>query len=106
MVTWLRDPTEVHRRAIRLTASTATPTSPAGLVAYAAYMSEGSISPAEKPDVPTDPNFLPTFLANAVLTAARMGPAADLGNRQMAFLKLAADVYRGQNTWKTPGNSR
>ncbi len=94
VVAWLRQPADDTRKACRAAAKALGPTRPAGLLATAAFLSGGNISPVEKPAVEPEPHLTGKLVAEAVLAAARGG---DKAARLQAYLALAADVYRGAN---------
>ena len=98
-VAWLREPTDAHRRAAGDAGKAAGPADPAGLLGYAAFLSDGSMSPAGQTEVKPPPGAAAVCVANAVLGASRVGPASGTAHRQKTFLGLAVDVYRGANTW-------
>jgi hypothetical protein len=104
-VAWLREPTDPHRRAAGDAGLEAGPASPAGLLGYAVFLSEGSMSPAGQAEVKPGPHVASTCVANAVLAASRTGPPAGTAHRQKTFLGLAVDVYRGTNSWKGNGTA-
>lgn len=95
VVAWLRQPSDESRKACRAAAKALGPTRPVGLLAHAAFLSGGNISPADTPAVEPEPHFTGKLVAEAVLAAARGGAKAA---RLQTYLALAADVYRGANT--------
>ncbi|HEY8506467.1 MAG TPA: hypothetical protein VIL46_17930 [Gemmataceae bacterium] len=100
IVRWLREPTEENRRAVGDAAREAGPTSAAGMLASAAFLSEGSMSLPGQPEVLPKPHYTGKLVAAAVLAASRKGGAARIPARQREFLALAVEVYRGANTWE------
>lgn len=99
-VTWLREPTDAHRRLAGQRAQDAGPTEPAGLLAYAAFLTDGSMSPPGLPEVKPPADAAAICVANAVLGASRYGPPRSTPHRQRTSLGLAVDVYHGTNTWR------
>ncbi len=99
VVVWLRGPTDEARRAAGDAGKAAGGTTPAGMLGYAAFMAEGSMSPPGKPEVPPKPTFTADFVAQAVLGASRKGGAAGVRDRQKTFLTRAVEVIRGTNKW-------
>ncbi|WP_439630191.1 DUF6931 family protein [Gemmata sp.] len=98
-VTWLREPTDVNRRAAGAAGTAAGPTTPAGLVATAAFLADGSLAPDGQPEVRADPHLPATLVAEAVLNLSRAaGPAPPGGPLLRQFLAVAVDVFRGTNT--------
>lgn len=98
-VAWLRDPTDDRRRTAGAVGSVAGPTTPAGLIATAAFLADGSISPPDQPAVKADPHLPGTLVAEAVLGLSRAaGPDPDGGPLVRQFLAIAVEVFRGANT--------
>jgi hypothetical protein len=66
---WVADPSDANRRAAYGAAEQAEMGTPAGCVALAAYMSEGSVVPADLPPVPPPPLLTARMVASAVQLA-------------------------------------
>jgi hypothetical protein len=100
VVTWLLTPTDENRRAAGAAGQESGPHTPAGMLASAAFLSEGSMSPPKQPEVLPKPHFTSAMVSGAVLGAARMAGVAKTARLMRQFLALAVDVYRGTNTWE------
>ena len=100
-VRWLQDPTDAHRRAAGDAGKTAGPATAAGMVGTAAFLAEGSMSPAGQTDVPTKPELTPKLVSSAVLAAARSSGAAATAPHLRQYLAIGVDVFRGTNRWTT-----
>jgi hypothetical protein len=103
-VAWVRDPTEANRRAAYDAGQAAEITTPAGNLAMAVFFSEGSLSPAGQPPVPTKPHYLPQSLAAAVVLAVKQSPRNIAGARGTDFVRLALEVLAGR--WPIPSPSQ
>lgn len=98
VMTWLREPTDANRRAAGKAGTAAGATTPIGLVATAALMADGSLTPAGQPEVKPDPNLPATLVAEAVLALSRTAGAATPGGPLLRqFLAIAVDVFHGTN---------
>lgn len=97
-VQWLQDPSEKRRREAEAAAKAAGTTTPEGTLAYAVFLSGGSISVPDQTEVPTKPHYTPKCVANVVLAASRLGPASETMQRQLTFLQLATSVYRDRKS--------
>jgi hypothetical protein len=97
-VKWLREPTDEHRRAAGAAATSAGDTTPAGMIAMAAFFAEGSVAPVGQPKVQADPHTSGTLVAEAVLAISRTaGPEPAGGPLVRQFLAIAVEVFRGAN---------
>jgi hypothetical protein len=97
VVKWLRDPSEENRRACDAAAKTVGNNQAAGMLATAAFLSEGSMSLPGQPVVKPEPHFTAKLVGQAVLAASREGRASQMEPRQRQFLATAVEVYRGKN---------
>jgi len=96
---WLREPSDVNRRAAGVAGTAVGSTTPAGLIATAAFLAEGSLAPEGKFEVKPDPRLSATLVAEAVLALSRSaGHAPSGGPLVRQFLVIAVDVFRGTNT--------
>jgi len=98
-VKWLREPTDENRRAAGTIGTSVGTETPAGIIATAAFLAEGSVAPEGQPEVKADPCMPGTLVAEAVLNLSRSAghePAGGPLVRQ--FLVIAVDVFRGTNT--------
>jgi len=85
-IRWLEQPTDEYRRAAFEAAGHAPEDSPERLLAYAVFMSGGSISEPDLPAVQPQQHVCGQLAAAAVLTAAYRSPAPD------AALSAACDL--------------
>ena len=67
---WLREPTDDRRRLVWNLGNTAHPKSPERLLAYAVFLSGGSIAPVDLPAVQPAPELSGKLAAAAVISAA------------------------------------
>lgn len=93
VVNYLRFPGERERRAAEEQANKAGLDTPLGMLAYAAFLNEGSMAPPSAPKVPADLSLLPRFVANALLLASRTSPT-DSDVWQHRFVVLGLEVAR------------
>jgi len=85
---WLADPSDANRRTAKAASDEAGLRTPAGCVALAVFFSEGSISPADKHDVPPPPDVTAKIAAGGIILAAVKDPA-NSAERLQTCLKLA-----------------
>ncbi|MBA4191481.1 MAG: hypothetical protein C0467_26170 [Planctomycetaceae bacterium] len=98
VVKWLREPSDANRRAAGAAGTAVGSTTPAGLVATAAFLAEGSLATEGKPEVKPDPRLAATLVAEAVLALSRTaGHEPPGGPLVRQFLVVAVDVFRGTN---------
>jgi hypothetical protein len=97
-LTWLREPTEAHRNDAGAAGEKAG-TTPAGLVAKAAFFSGGSMTRPELPVVPPPPELPHTMVAGAVLTAVAAADAENYRQRFDHAMQWGLDVANGTNLW-------
>lgn len=98
-VIWLRTSTEEARRAAQRAGDAATPRTPAGLLATAAFLAEGSMAPPGAPEVLPKPHFAGLMVQQAVLLLAASPATPDEAQFLRTALALAVEVYRGKNTY-------
>ncbi len=89
---WLNEPTDENRRAAMAAAEITEFHSSPSWVAAAAFWSEGSIAPADLPDVPPDELLTSQGVSAALLMAATQGDAAKIGDRFQRILELGEEV--------------
>lgn len=85
---WARDPIEERRRAAKPAADAVGFAHPAGAVAMAAFLSGGSMAPANVPSVPPADHLTARAVAGAILLAAALGPPDEATARLRQFLDL------------------
>jgi hypothetical protein len=99
---WVADPSEDNRRAAFKAAEAASPGTPAGCAALAAFWSGGSLAPPNLPEVPPAETLTAQGVAGAVLLAAVMTEPEKVADKQRAFLAQGIEVGNGTNRWKEP----
>jgi hypothetical protein len=85
---WAKQPSEERRRRAKASADAVGLEHPAGAVATAAFLSGGSLAPAELPAVPPAEHLTARAVAGAVLLAAAWDGAESADNWQRRFLDL------------------
>lgn len=100
--TWVRQPTENHRRPLLDAAEAAGIGTPAGAAALGGFVSGGSLAPPDQVPVPPPEYLTGVAVANAVILAAMLGDAAKIEERFRKFLALGIDIANGANRWKEP----
>ena len=93
--TWVRKPTDEHRRAAMKEAEAAGFSSPEAWAAVGAFWSGDSMAPPEAPKVPPQPHFTGLAVAGSVALSAVRGPASRRDNRLRQFLVSARDIAGG-----------
>ncbi|MCH8830633.1 MAG: hypothetical protein IID45_13735, partial [Planctomycetes bacterium] len=96
---WAADPSEENRRAAELAANAGGLTTAASCVAMAAFLSGGSLAPAEAAEVPPADHLTGHTIACAVKFAAASGDPAKIDETQRRFLDLGVEVADGKNRW-------
>jgi hypothetical protein len=96
---WVSAQDEDSRRAAQAAAEKAGYDSPAGIVALAAYLSSGSLAPADLPEVPPAEGLTADAVAGAVNLAAVLTEPEKAPERLKKFFALGADVDSGKNRW-------
>ncbi|MFQ3650891.1 MAG: hypothetical protein SNJ75_11205 [Gemmataceae bacterium] len=99
---WTCEPTEDHRRQAETAAQVVNFATPAGQCAIAAFWSGGSMAPAKLATVAPPENLLPKACANAVLLATLQGKPAEIPQRAIFCVEIAAQVSKGNNRWPEP----
>ncbi len=95
--TWVRKPTEEHRRAALASAQATDRKSPAAWAAMAAFWSGGSLAPENLPEVPAPPHLLGSAVAGAVMLAAVQSKPLLAETRRARYLAAAIDIANGGN---------
>jgi len=102
---WAADPTDDRRRAAFAAAESAGFDKPAACTALAAFLSDGSLAPAQLQAVP--PPTVRREVAAAVVLAALATEPENGDAKLRTFLALGSEVAAGANRWKearpTPG---
>src|SRR5205085_1715395 len=89
---WIGKPGEPQRRAAEQAALSAGLETPAGCLAWAVFVSGGSISRPDLPAVEPDPSLFGRTLATAVLLASTHKDPTQATARQRQYLALTHDV--------------
>lgn len=98
---WVAQPTDEHRRAAWTAAEAADPSTPAGMLGTAVFLSTGSIAPSHSPmAVPPPPGAHVALAAGSATLAAVSTDAANLPAVAGAFLTQAAEVARQLGGWE------
>lgn len=95
---WIAQPTDEHRRAALKAAEAAAFKTAAGCAGLAAFLTGGSLAPAELPPVPPDPNASGKAVAGAVILAAVAEPAS-AEERFREFLTNGLNVVERIKLW-------
>lgn len=93
--TWVRKPTDEHRRSAMKQAETTGFGSAEAWAAIGAFWSGDSMAPPEAPKVPPQPHFTGLAVAGSVALAAARGAAARREGRLLKFLISAKDIASG-----------
>jgi hypothetical protein len=93
--TWVRNPTDPHRRAAMALAQATDLKSPAAWAAVAAFWSGGSLAPENLPDVPVPRHLMGTAVAGAVALAAVQSEPARADQKRERYLAAAVDIANG-----------
>jgi hypothetical protein len=93
--TWVRKPTEEHRRAAMACAQATDFQSPAAWAAVAAFWSGGSMSPPNLPEVPAPPHLLGSAVAGAVTLAAVQLEPGMAEQKRERFVAAAVEIANG-----------
>ena len=89
---WLADPTDANRRTAKSASEKAKLATPAGCLAMAVFLAEGSIAPIERDPVPVPPHVAEKVAASAVILAVVAEPT-QMSERYARCLELAR-AYR------------
>ncbi len=93
---WVTDPTEELRREAESKSNDVGSKGAGGLLALSAFWCEGTIGPADGPEIPGDDRLVCQGVAAALITAAYLGDAKKANNRLTAFLKKGQAVADGE----------
>jgi len=96
---WITQPTDENRRAAMRAAETAGFASPAGCTALAAFLSGGSLRPADTPPVPPAELLTAKAITGAVVAAAVSGDASKAPERFQGFIAQGLDVVNRLQLW-------
>ena len=96
---WVANPTDENRRATMPLAQTAGLATAAGAAALAAFVSGGSLGPANNPPVPPAETLTAQAVSGAVLVAAVQKEAEKVFEKFRRFLTLGIEVANGTNRW-------
>lgn len=97
---WAADPSDDNRRKAFAAAEAAGFEKPAACAALAAFLTEGSLSPAHLQPVPAPSHAGPAAAAAAVVLAALSTEPEKGDEKFRKFLALGSDVATGANRWK------
>jgi hypothetical protein len=97
---WAADPADDNRRKAFAAAEAAGFDQPASCAALAAFLTEGSLSPAHLQPVPAPSHAGPAAAAAAVVLAALSTEPEKGDEKFRKFLALGSDVASGANRWK------
>jgi Family of unknown function (DUF6931) len=93
--TWVRKPTEEHRRAAMSRAQATDFQSPAAWAAVAAFWSSGSLAPEGLPEVPAPAHLMGCAVAGAVTLAAVKSEPQLADQKRERYLASAIDIANG-----------
>lgn len=96
---WVTNPTDENRRAAMPAAQAAGLATAAGAAALAAYVSGGSLAPANIPPVPPAETLTAQTVTGAVLVAAVERETEKAFDKFRRFLALGIEVASGTNRW-------
>ncbi len=92
---WVRKPTEEHRRAAMSLAQATDLKSPAAWAAVAAFWSGGSLAPENSPEVPAPAHLLGSAVAGAVMLAAVKTEPRLADQKRERYLASAIEIANG-----------
>jgi hypothetical protein len=95
--TWVRKPTDEHRRAAMVCAQAAKFESPAAWAAVGAFWSSGSMGPPELPAVPAAPHLLGVAISGAVTLAAVQSQPERADEKRARYVAAAVNIANGGN---------
>lgn len=101
-MTFLKDPTELNRRAAMQIAENLEYANAASCVAAAAAWSTGSMAPAEFAEVPPGPQLAAQVAAAALVMTATEGDVATINERYRQILKIGQAVLSGESKIDLP----
>jgi hypothetical protein len=93
--TWVRQPTEEHRRAAMSRAQATDFQAPAAWAAVAAFWSGGSLAPENLPEVPAPAHLLGCAVAGAVMLAAVKSEPQSADQKRERYVASAIDIANG-----------
>lgn len=93
--TWVRRPTDEHRRAAMDRARATDFDTPGAWAAVAAFWSGGSMAPLNMPEVPPPPHLVGVAVAGAVALAAVQSEPQHADEKRERFLASAVDIANG-----------
>jgi hypothetical protein len=99
---WVTEPTDVNRRAAKDAADATEYSTPAGLVAFAAFLSGGSLAPPDVQAVAPEEHLTAQVIRSAVMVAAVIHEPQEAEAHYRAFLKFALDVAQRRLRWEEP----
>jgi hypothetical protein len=95
--TWVRKPTDEHRRAAMVAAQAAKFESPAAWAAVAAFWSSGSMAPPDLPEVPPAAHLMGVAVLGAVTLAAVLVSPELAEQKRERYLAAAVNIANGGN---------
>ncbi len=98
---WVTAPSDETRRATMPAAEAAGFDTPVGLLAVAAFFSEGSIAPPDLPPVAPPEPMTANSVKNAITLAAVLTQPEKAPEKLARFLNEGIAVAKGTNTWST-----
>ena len=93
---WVKEPNEDNRRAAETAAEIADMEGPASFAAMAAFMSGGSIAPAEFDAVEPPDNITARLVAGAVIVAVHNFEPGEVDEKSRAFVAEGIDLAQGK----------
>jgi Family of unknown function (DUF6931) len=99
---WVVDPGDENRRACWPAAEAAEIGTPAGCAAMAAFVSGGSLAPADLPAVPPGEDLTARLAIGALVLAAVMRQPEKAAEKYASFLQLGCAIAEGKNPWPSP----
>jgi hypothetical protein len=97
---WAADPSEDNRRAAQRAYELATLKTPAGCIALAAFLSEGSLSHPGLPVVEPPAHATAQAVAGAILLAGVLSQPEKAPEKCRRFLALGIEIASGGKRWK------
>ncbi|WP_165232303.1 DUF6931 family protein [Aquisphaera insulae] len=99
---WVTDPSDDRRRACWPAAEGAGIGTPAGCTALAAFLSGGSLAPAELQAVPPGEDLTPRAAIGAIMLASVVREPEKVESKYAASFAIGRDVAEGKDTWPAP----
>ena len=97
---WVADPSEENRQAAMPAAEAAKLGTPAGCAALAAFLSGGSMGPANVAAIPPAETLSGNAVAGAVLIAVVVKEPQKAAEKYRSFLGRGIEIANGKNLWK------